>query len=290
MYCERCGEELKDNALFCENCGTKVQQSKDENSEARTQKISSAQLHELSDLGSTNKPDTSGVDVSAYPTTTQPPVKQPAIQQTTPMPSVAAQDQNNATASVAQPAADNQEKKGKVKAPIIVAVVAAAIALVAVIILIATFVFGESELTTNDSAKGYAAQKEQELASNSATNQQKESTTQSSSQSSSSSIDDVINSSNGFILPESDSRYYSDSELNELTDYQLYLARNEIYARYGRAFKNQDLQDYFHNKNWYTVRYSPDSFDSIVTLNVFEKKNADAILAIEKRRGSSYLS
>ena len=134
MYCERCGEELKDNALFCENCGTKVQQSKDENSEARTQKISSAQLHELSDQESTNKPDTSGVDVSAYPTATQLPVKQPVIQQTTPMPSVAAQNQNNATAFVAQPAAGNQEKKGKVKAPIIVAVVAAAIALVAVIV------------------------------------------------------------------------------------------------------------------------------------------------------------
>ncbi len=290
MHCERCGEELKDDALFCENCGTKVQQAKDENAESRTQKMSSAQLHELSDQESTNKPDTSGVDVSAYPTATQPPVKQPVIQQTTPIPSVAAQNQNNATAFVAQPAVNNQEKKGKVKAPIIVAVVAAAIALVAVIVLIVTFVFGENEPTTNDSAKGYAAQKEQELASNSATNQQKESTTQSSPQGSSSSIDDVINSPNGFILPESDSRYYSDSELNALTDYQLYLARNEIYARYGRAFKNQDLQDYFHNKNWYTVRYSPDAFDSIVTLNDFEKKNADAMLAIEKRRGSSYLS
>lgn len=289
MYCERCGEELKDNALFCENCGTKVQQSKDENAEARTQKMSSAQLHELSDQESTNKPDTSGVDVSAYPTATQPPVKQPVIQQTTPMPSVTAQEQSD-TAFVAQPAVSNQNKKGKVKTPIIVAVVAAAIALVAVIVLIVTFVFGENEPTTNDSAKGYTAQKEQELASNSATNQQKESTTQSSPQGSSSSIDDVINSPNGFILPESDSRYYSDSELNALTDYQLYLARNEIYARYGRAFKNQDLQDYFHNKNWYTVRYSPDAFDSIVTLNDFEKKNADAMLAIEKRRGSSYLS
>lgn len=289
MKCTRCDEELKDNALFCENCGTKVQQAKDENAESRTQKMSSAQLLELSDQDSMSKPDTSGVDVSAYPTATQPPVKQPVIQQTTPMPSVVSQEQS-ATSFVAQSTVGNQEKKVKTKAPIIVAVVAAAIALVAVIILVVTFVFGESDSTTNDSAKGYAAQKEQELASNSATNQQKESITQSSSQSSSSSIDDVIGSPNGFILPESDSRYYSDSELNALTDYQLYLARNEIYARYGRGFKNQDLQDYFHNKNWYTVRYSPDSFDSIVTLNDFEKKNADAMLAIEKRRGSSYLS
>lgn len=286
MYCERCGRELKDDALFCENCGTKVQQSKNENPEAKTQKMNSAQLHESGSQASTSKPDTSGVDVSAYLTVEQPLPMQPAVQQTTPMPSVAAQEQK-AASYVAQPTANVKDNQEKVKVSIIVAVVAAVIALVAVIILIVTFVFGGSEPTANESAKGYAAQKEQELASNSATNQQKESAAQPSS---SSSIEDVINSPNGFILPESDSRYYSDSELNALTDYQLYLARNEIYARYGRGFKNQDLQDYFHNKNWYTVQYSPDAFDSIDALNDFEKKNAEAILAIEKRRGSSYLS
>lgn len=286
MKCARCGEKLKDNALFCENCGTKVQQSKNENSEAKTQKMNSAQLHESGSQASTSKPDTSGVDVSAYLTVEQSLPMQPAVQQTTPMPSVAAQEQK-ATSYVVQPTANVQDNQEKVKVPIIVAVVAAVIALVAVFILIVTFVFGGSEPTANESAKGYAAQKEQELASNSATNQQKESAAQPSS---SSSIEDVINSPNGFILPESDSRYYSDSELNALTDYQLYLARNEIYARYGRGFKNQDLQDYFHNKNWYTVQYSPDAFDSIDALNDFEKKNAEAILAIEKRRGSSYLS
>lgn len=101
---------------------------------------------------------------------------------------------------------------------------------------------------------------------------------------------ETINSPYGYILPESDTRYYSESELNALTDYELYLARNEIYARYGREFKNQDLQDYFENKDWYTARYSPESFDSIVALNAYEKKNADDMLAMEKSRNSSYLS
>ena len=36
-----------------------------------------------------------------------------------------------------------------------------------------------------------------------------------------------------YILPDSDSRYYSASELAGLTDEQLVLARNEIYARHA---------------------------------------------------------
>ena len=103
-------------------------------------------------------------------------------------------------------------------------------------------------------------------------------------------MDELIESQYGYVLPDSDSRYYSESELNELTDYELYIARNEIYARHGRIFKNEDLMGYFGHKHWYYGKYSPESFDSIVTLNAYEKKNAETMLALEKRRGSSYLS
>ena len=289
MKCVRCGEELKADVVFCEKCGTKVQRVGD--SEAKTEVLkhdrSSDKVPNAAGGNETNqdpkKPDTSGVDVSAYPTAVQPPVGEPVFSQTTPMPPVSEQKQYVA-ASSAESVSPPQTKKSKL--PIIIAIVASAVALVAVTVLIVTFVLGEEDESSKETAQNYAVQKEQELASNSATSQQKESATQPSS---SSSIDDVINSPDGFILPESDTRYYSDSELNALTDYQLYLARNEIYARYGREFKNQDLHDYFWNKYWYSPRYSADSFDSIVTLNVYEKKNADTILAIEKRRRSSYL-
>ena len=93
-----------------------------------------------------------------------------------------------------------------------------------------------------------------------------------------------------FILPDSSTRYYSEAELSELSDRELYIARNEIYARYGRGFKNQDLVDYFSGKDWYSQQYTPEAFDAMASpLNDYERKNADAIRAIETSRNSPYL-
>lgn len=280
MYCERCGEELKDDALFCENCGTKVPQQSEATKEVAAD--------DFSDQQSESKPDTSGVDVSAYPTAVQPPVGAPVFSATTPMSSV-----ENGEKAAPEPI--GQERKKKSKKPLVIAVVAAVVVLIAVIVLVILFVFGNSKQEPQDSGaepiRGYTSVQEMENAKASQNDKTNSDQTGQNKQSGSTDkSDDVINSPHGYILPESDTRYYSESELSALTDYELYLARNEIYARHGREFKNQDLQNYFKNKDWYTGRYSPDSFDSIVTLNDFEKKNADAMLAIEKRRGSSYLS
>lgn len=276
MYCERCGEELKDDALFCENCGTKVPQQSEATKEVAAD--------DFSDQQSESKPDTSGVDVSAYPTAVQPPVGAPVFSATTPMSSV-----ENGEKAAPEPI--GQERKKKLKKPFIIAVVAAVIVLIAAIVLVVSFVFGSSDQESQDSGaepiRGYTSVQEMENAKNA---QNDETNSEQNEQSGSNDrIEEVLSGPHGYILPESDTRYYSENELNALTDYQLYLARNEIYARHGREFKNQDLQNYFKNKDWYTGRYSPDSFDSIVTLNDFEKKNAAAMLAIEKRRGSSYL-
>lgn len=269
MNCSRCGEELKDDALYCENCGTKVSQQDAE----KTRDIPK------------ERPDTSGVDVSAYPTAVQPPVGKPAFQGTTPMP-VAEQK------VVTAPHEMEKAKKPRSKKPIIIAVVAAVIVVVAIVVLVVSLVFGGSEETSDTDSgskpvRGYTSVQEMESSSSKGNASQSADSQEFGSESE---AWDVINSPNGYVLAESDKRNYTESELAALTDYELYIARNEIYARHGREFNNQDLQDYFHNKNWYTARYSPDSFDSMVTLNSYEKKNAETILAIEKRRGSSYLS
>ena len=77
-----------------------------------------------------------------------------------------------------------------------------------------------------------------------------------------------------------------------MSDYQLYIARNEIYARHGRGFKNQDLADYFSKQSWYKQQYTPEQFEALnpSPLNDYERKNADLILSIEQKRGSSYLN
>lgn len=101
---------------------------------------------------------------------------------------------------------------------------------------------------------------------------------------------DNIGNLNEYVLPDSDSRYYSKSELEQLSLWELYLARNEIFARHGRGFKNQDLVDYFSTRHWYVERYSPEEFDAMPTpLNDYEQKNTQAMLEIEQARNSPYL-
>lgn len=93
-----------------------------------------------------------------------------------------------------------------------------------------------------------------------------------------------------YVLPDSSTRYYSKDELKELSDRELFYARNEIFARHGRGFNNEELQEYFDGKSWYTKHYSPEEFDALPeVLNKYEKKNTDTMLSIEKSRNSPYL-
>ena len=74
-----------------------------------------------------------------------------------------------------------------------------------------------------------------------------------------------------------------------MSNYELYLARNEIFARHGRMFVSEDLQKHFGSKPWYTPLYSPEEFDQSV-LGEVEKKNAEVIQQIEEARNSPYLA
>lgn len=64
----------------------------------------------------------------------------------------------------------------------------------------------------------------------------------------------VRRDSDDFVIPDSSSRAYSVSELRamNLTDAELCVARNEIFARGGYNFSNSNLQTYFDNCSWYT--------------------------------------
>ena len=91
-------------------------------------------------------------------------------------------------------------------------------------------------------------------------------------------------SNQDYILPYSNSRYITESDLRGLTEEECRIARNEIYARHGRIFKDEELQAYFNSKSWYTPSIPADAFQEHM-LNDYEKKNKDVILEYERERG-----
>lgn len=94
---------------------------------------------------------------------------------------------------------------------------------------------------------------------------------------------------NGYILPESDSRVYTREELMGLTDEELRIARNEIFARHGRKFTSEDMNLYFSGQVWYTPIYEAAEFDALgdSVLNEVERMNRDQIVELENNMGHS---
>lgn len=87
-----------------------------------------------------------------------------------------------------------------------------------------------------------------------------------------------------YVIPDSDSRKLDTSDLDGLTEEQIKIARNEIYARHGRMFRNMELQNYFDSMNWYVGIYQPDEFKDS-WLNEYENYNKDFIAKYEKKKG-----
>lgn len=87
-----------------------------------------------------------------------------------------------------------------------------------------------------------------------------------------------------YILPESDSRYLDIEELYGLSKEECRIARNELFARHGRKFADEELQDYFNSCSWYHGTIEPDDFDDSV-LNDYEVYNRDLIVEYEEEQG-----
>lgn len=96
--------------------------------------------------------------------------------------------------------------------------------------------------------------------------------------------DDYSYNNQDYVLPFSSSRYITESDLYGLTKEECRIARNEIYARHGRMFKDAELQAYFNSKSWYTPSIPADSFQESM-LNVYERENKDVILQYERDQG-----
>ena len=115
-------------------------------------------------------------------------------------------------------------------------------------------------------------------------NSQNSSSGNSNSQSSNaqSSSNTSTNNNGGFIFPNSDSSYLSNAQVSALSDNDLQLAINEIYARRGRIFKDASLNAYFNSQSWYEGKYTAEEFEKNVKFNTYEQKNLQ--LLINERR------
>ena len=76
-----------------------------------------------------------------------------------------------------------------------------------------------------------------------------------------------------YILPESGTKLLSTSDLQGLSAQQLRIARNEIYARHGRTFKDAELQNYFASCSWYKRNSAYNYANENSNLNSIEKQN-----------------
>lgn len=88
-----------------------------------------------------------------------------------------------------------------------------------------------------------------------------------------------------YILTFSNIRKVTREDITGLTPWELKVARNEIYARYGRPFVHKDLSCYFVGQPWYSIdpTYTENKLSSL------EQTNAVFILNYEREINSPLL-
>lgn len=87
-----------------------------------------------------------------------------------------------------------------------------------------------------------------------------------------------------YVFPESDSLYLEVYDCDGLTATECKIARNEIYARHGRMFSDEVLQNYFDCCTWYAGTISPEDFSDDM-LSEVEKANLQTISTYETNMG-----
>lgn len=95
--------------------------------------------------------------------------------------------------------------------------------------------------------------------------------------------DEDDDSDKDYILADSSDKSISKSDIKSLSNYDLRIAINEIYARHGYTFQAADLNDYFNNKDWYEPDSSLTDMND-VKISKIEKKNLDKMSAERSKR------
>lgn len=254
-YCEKCGKQIKDGDSFCTYCGATVKSlpNVDDVTKNSVKPTGNKKLNMINCSQSTN----------------------------------------------------NKRSKKRIIIILIVAVIVVALAVVGAIFL-ATRIFSQEEenrytnktVQTTETATVQPTIAQQEIPQEQPTIEQQEilqeqPTTAASDSSKFENNESSLSGTNDYsydnysyygddyILPNSNTEKLTNADLSGLSNYMLELARNEIYAREGRKFKTDSIQNYFDNKWWYTGTIEPEDFTEDM-LNDVEKYNVKFISNYEK--------
>lgn len=81
-------------------------------------------------------------------------------------------------------------------------------------------------------------------------------------------------------LYPSDLVYMEEEDFKDYPPILLHIFKNEIYARHGYIFQNEDLNNYFRGMVWYTPQYDPGDFD-VSVFNEIEVHNLDILARLD---------
>ena len=84
-----------------------------------------------------------------------------------------------------------------------------------------------------------------------------------------------------YIFPDSDKKYLSEDEIRTKTVDEMIIGRNEIFARHGYIFTDENLKNHFEGTSWYKGTIPAEQFNSDQVFNDFEKKNVELIKRVE---------
>lgn len=77
-----------------------------------------------------------------------------------------------------------------------------------------------------------------------------------------------------YLFEDSSYRLLEYEDISTISTADIRIAKNEIYARHGRKFSSEDLQQYFSQLPWYQGTIEPDQFDEN-SLNEIERANVN---------------
>lgn len=314
MFCPKCGNQLVDNAKFCIHCGKPIK--------APAQKTGN--IPPAGNVGAQPPVRNTGVIPPAGNVGAQPRAKnmggrprpgntgaQPPVRNTGAQPPAGGAGARN----VRRYDPYEQEGSGKINRALIIGIIVAAcllVGIIAAIIVIKTGVFNrpyqvestaanatsseehdheEAATENNESpaAEPEAAQPEQQPSGDQPeeydTNISRDTSLEEDQPEEREEEEEPEEDERSeYILPDSDHKYLKEKDIEGLNAWETRIARNELYARHGRKFDDEELQEYFNKKDWYEGRIDPSDFKESM-LNDYEVYNRDLIVEYEKEQG-----